>query len=56
MGVHDCVGSFSALRALTEPHGRYGRLGGIHCAENKELLDAILRKEWGFDGIVISDW
>ena len=34
----------------------YGRIGGIHCSENRNLLQGILRDEWNFDGIVISDW
>ncbi|EIW60730.1 glycoside hydrolase family 3 protein [Trametes versicolor FP-101664 SS1] len=34
----------------------YGRINGVHCAENPTLLKDILRKEWGFDGIVMSDW
>ena len=25
-------------------------------AENKRLLTDVLRNEWGFDGIVVSDW
>lgn len=36
--------------------GAYNLLNGAHCCENKELLDRILRKEWGYDGTVISDW
>jgi len=35
---------------------RYGRINGVHCSENKRLLTDILRKEWKFQGIVISDW
>lgn len=36
--------------------GAYNLFRGIHCCENKTLLDEILRKEWGFDGMVVSDW
>ncbi|THH06674.1 hypothetical protein EW145_g3920 [Phellinidium pouzarii] len=34
----------------------YGRIDGVHCSENKRLMDGILRKEWGFEGLVMSDW
>ncbi|KAI0811117.1 putative beta-glucosidase from glycoside hydrolase family GH3 [Irpex lacteus] len=34
----------------------YGRLNGVHTSENKWLINDLLRKEWGFDGVVISDW
>ena len=35
----------------------YNRLfDGIYCCENKRLLTDILREEWGFDGLVVSDW
>ena len=36
--------------------GAYNKINGFHCCENKRLLDEVLRKEWGFDGAVISDW
>ncbi|KAI0340159.1 putative beta-glucosidase from glycoside hydrolase family GH3 [Trametopsis cervina] len=34
----------------------YGRLHGVHTSESKWLITDLLRKEWGFDGPVISDW
>ncbi|HAS13441.1 MAG TPA: glycosyl hydrolase, partial [Acidimicrobiaceae bacterium] len=34
----------------------YNQRGGEHCAASRELLTAILRDEWGFDGFVVSDW
>lgn len=34
----------------------YNKLGGIWCSEHKWLLDDILRKEWNYDGLVVSDW
>ncbi len=34
----------------------YHELDGVPCAASKELLTDILRDEWGFDGIVVSDY
>lgn len=34
----------------------YNLLNGTHLTDHKRMLDDILRKEWGFKGIVISDW
>ena len=36
--------------------GAYNRYEEYHCCENKKLLTDILRKEWGFDGFVMSDF
>lgn len=29
---------------------------GVHCCQNDQLLNGILKKGWGFDGAVVSDW
>lgn len=34
----------------------YPKLNGTHCSDSAELLTDILRTEWGFDGMVVSDW
>lgn len=34
----------------------YNRLNGEYNSENKTLLTEILRNQWGFDGMVVSDW
>ena len=34
----------------------YGAINGIHAAEHNYLINEVLRQEWGFDGIVMSDW
>ena len=34
----------------------YNRLNGVHADENIHLLRDILRGEWGYEGVIISDW
>jgi len=34
----------------------YNRINGVHACEDRWLLTEVLRGEWGFDGVVVSDW
>ena len=36
--------------------GSYNLWKNVHCCQNNDLLNNILKKDWGFDGAVISDW
>ena len=47
--------------AVKEGHAKaimssYNQINGIYANEDKHLLTDILRKDWGFDGIVVTDW
>lgn len=48
-------------RAVTEANsyslmGAYNLYKQEHCCESQELLNNILRKEWNYDGMIVSDW
>ncbi|MCQ2379684.1 MAG: glycoside hydrolase family 3 C-terminal domain-containing protein [Victivallaceae bacterium] len=36
--------------------GSYNRINGVFAAEDRHLLSDILRDEWKYDGVVVSDW
>lgn len=51
--------AFEITVKKTQPHTimcSYNPINGIHASQNKRLLTEILREEWGYKGIVISDW
>ncbi|KAI0315538.1 glycoside hydrolase family 3 protein [Amylostereum chailletii] len=50
---------FMLAQKLAQPWAymtSYGRVTSVHCSEDPSLLQGILRDEWKFDGIVMSDW
>src|SRR6185369_4942183 len=36
--------------------GAYNKFRGQHCCHNDYLLNKVLKDEWGFKGLVVSDW
>lgn len=34
----------------------YNKINGEHCSDSKKLLTEILRNDWGFEGMVVTDW
>ena len=34
----------------------YNLINGVHAANSRELCTIIAREEWGFEGVIISDW
>ena len=52
---------FPFQRAVEKAHvytimGSYNLWNGDHCCHNDALLNGILKKEWGWDGALVSDW
>ena len=36
--------------------GAYNQFRGQHCCHHELLLNQILKRDWGFDGVVVTDW
>ncbi|MFI3229902.1 MAG: glycoside hydrolase family 3 N-terminal domain-containing protein, partial [Bacillota bacterium] len=53
------LSAFEAVVKRAQPRTimcSYNPINGIHASDNKRLLTDILRNEWGYKGIVVSDW
>ena len=50
---------FEIAVRMAHPHAlmtSYNLLNGVHTANSVDLLTHVLREEWGFDGLVMTDW
>jgi beta-glucosidase len=53
---------FPAFKAAVQKAGvkavmaAYNPLNGVYCSENRSLIKDVLEKDWGFKGMVMSDW
>ena len=51
-GFEICVKSSQPWALMTS----YNLVNGYRASENKDLMDGILRGEWGYQGVITTDW
>jgi beta-glucosidase len=51
-GFEICVKNAKPVAVMTSVN----LVNGVHAANDRDLLTSVLRDEWGFDGIVMTDW
>lgn len=58
MGLYDCVRPLICIKTTIDSVVtiRYNKVNGLHASENPFLLKQVLRKEWGSEATVMSDW
>lgn len=49
---YECLTRGKSLSVM----GAYNKLYGEHCCQSQYLLNDLLRKEWSYEGVVVSDW